>query len=124
MNVFLMIVILVIVNQHIVISYNLIIAIAVACYTFYLLIFNIVNLIKYRKYKSPLMSSSKIINFITSLISMLSLEVIMLSTFGADQVQFNEIMIMITGGGISIMIIVISLYMIIRSTEWIHNSKE
>lgn len=123
MNVFLMIVILVIVNQHIVIQYNMIIAIGVACYTFYLLISSIINMIKYRKYKSPLMSSSKTINFIASLISMLSLEVIMLSTFGAEQIQFNEIMIMATGGGISLIIIIISLYMIIKSTEWINNSK-
>ena len=118
-----MIVILVIVNQHIVIQYNMIIAIGVACYTFYLLISSIINMIKYRKYKSPLMSSSKTINFIASLISMLSLEVIMLSTFGAEQIQFNEIMIMATGGGISLIIIIISLYMIIKSTEWINNSK-
>ena len=123
MNVFLMIVILVIVNQHIVIPYNMIIAIGVACYTFNLLISSIINMIKYRKYKSPLMSSSKTINFIASLISMLSLEVIMLSTFGAEQIQFNEIMIMATGGGISLIIIIISLYMIIKSTEWINNSE-
>lgn len=121
-NVFLIIVILVIVNQKIMRPYTIVVAIAVAAYTFYLMINSIVNLIKYRKYKSPLMSAAKVINFITSLISMLSLEVTMLSTFGADKIEFNEIMIMGTGGGISIIITIISLYMIIKATDWLNNN--
>lgn len=68
------------------------------------------------------MSAAKVINFITSLISMLSLEVTMLSTFGADKIEFNEIMIMGTGGGISIIITIISLYMIIKATDWLNNN--
>lgn len=122
MNIFLTIIILVIVNQKIMITYDIVIAIAIAVYTFYLMISSIINLIKYRKYKSPLISSAKVVNVITSLISMLSLEVTMLSTFGADEIEFNEIMIMATGGGISIIIIIISLFMIIKSTEWINKN--
>lgn len=83
---------------------------------------NIITLIKYKKYKSPLMSSSKIINVIASIISLLSLEVIMLSTFGSEQLEFNNIMIMATGGGISSIIVIIAFYMIIKSTEWLNNN--
>lgn len=119
-NLFLMIIILIIVNEKIIISYNQNITIAIAVYTFYLMISSIMNLIKYRKLKSPLISASKIVNVITSLVSMLSLEIAMLGTFGADKIQFNEFMIMTTGGGISIIIIIISLYMIIKSTEWLN----
>ncbi len=121
-NLFLGIVILVIVNEKILIKYNKIIAITTACYTFYLMINNIITLIKYKKYKSPLMSSSKIINVIASIISLLSLEVIMLSTFGSEQLEFNNIMIMATGGGISSIIVIIAFYMIIKSTEWLNNN--
>ena len=60
-----------------------------------------------------------VINIVTSLISMLSLEVVMLSTFGADNVEFNEIMIMATGGGISIIIISICIYMIINVAKYL-----
>lgn len=122
-NVFLVVVILVIVNQHIVRPYNQIVAITVACYTFFLMIKSVISLIKYRKYNSPLMSSAKIINVVTSMISMLSLEIIMLSTFGPEETEFNEIMVMATGGGISAIIIAISLGMIIKATEWLNKGE-
>ncbi len=121
-NLFLAIIILVIVNQKIIISYNQIICITIAVYTFYLMISSVRSLIKYRKYKSPLMVSAKVVNVVTSLISMLSLEIAMLGTFGVEKVEFNETMIMATGGGISIIIIIISLYMIIKSTEWLNDN--
>ena len=120
-NVFLTIIILIIVNQDIIISYNQIVTISIAVYTFYLLISSIVNLFKYRKLKSPLISASKVVNVITSLISILSLEIAMLGTFGAEKEMFNELMIMATGGGICTIIIFISLYMIIKSTEYLNN---
>lgn len=48
----------------------------------------------------------------------------MLSTFGADNMKFNEIMVMATGGGISIIILSICLYMIINKTEYLYNKKK
>lgn len=90
-------------------------AITTATYKFYLLFISIYNLIKYN---SPLMISSKVINVVASLVSFISLEIILIPTFGSD-VNFFEIMIISTGGEI---IIIISLYMIIKSTEWINNN--
>lgn len=118
-NVILTIIILIIVNQKIMNIYPDWMAITVAVYTFYLLFNSIFDLMKYRKYKSPLISSSKVINVITSLVSLISLEIILIPTFGEGQTDFFEIMIMATGGGIALIIIVISLYMIIKSTEWL-----
>jgi len=123
-NLFLSIIILIIVNGETLKSYNTIVAISVAVYTFYLMINSIITLIKYRKYKSPLMTSAKVINVVTSMVSMLSLEIIMLSTFGPEKIDFNETMIMATGGGIAIIILGISLYMIIKSTEFLNNEME
>lgn len=120
-NIFLTIVILIIVNQDIIISYNKVITISIAAYTFYLMVSSIANLIKYRKFKSPLILASKVLNVVTSLVSILSLTIAMLGTFGAEKIKFNETMIMATGGGISIIIIIISLYMIIRSTEYLND---
>lgn len=93
-------------------------AITTATYTFYLLFISIYNLIKYKKYNSPLMISSKVINVVASFVSFISLEIILIPTFGSD-VNFFEIMIISTGGEI---IIIISLYMIIKSKEWINNN--
>lgn len=124
MNVILTFIILIIVNEKIIIKYQVYIAIGVACYTFYIIFDSIIKLIKYQKLKSPLVMASKVINVVSSLISMLSLEVIMLSTFDADNMKFNEIMVMATGGGISIIILSICLYMIINATEYLYNKKK
>lgn len=123
-NVILTMIILIIVNQKIVNIYPNWMAITVAVYTFYLLFTSIYGLIKYHKYKSPLISASKVINVITSLVSLISLEIILIPTFGGAQAGFFEIMIMITGGGIALIIIIISLYMIIKSTEWLNKDMQ
>lgn len=122
MNVILTMIILVILNLDISNRYHLYITIFMAMYTFYIMIYSIVNLIKYRKLNSPLIMASKVVNIITSLIGMLSLEVTMLSTFGENKIVFNKIMIISTGGGISIIIFIICMYMIIKSTEWLNNN--
>lgn len=122
MNVILTMIILVILNLDISNKYHLYITIFMAMYTFYIMIYSIVNLIKYRKLNSPLIMASKVVNIITSLIGMLSLEVTMLSTFGENKIMFNKIMIISTGGGISIIIFIICMYMIIKSTEWLNNN--
>lgn len=121
-NVILTIIILIIVNQKIMNIYPNWIAIAIAVYTFYLIYNSIYKFIKYRKYKSPLMSSAKVINIVTSLISLISLEIVLIPTFGVNNIEFFEIMIMATGGGIAIIIVIISLYMIIKSTEWLREN--
>ena len=121
MNVILTMIILVILNMKITIKYHMYIVILMAIYTFYIMIYSIINLFKYRKLNSPLVLASKVVNFISCLISMLSLEIVMLSTFGENKMKFNEIMIMTTGGFLSIIILVICMYMIIKSTEWLNN---
>lgn len=121
-NVILTIIILIIVNQKIMKVYPDWIAITVAVYTFYLIFNSIFSLIKYRKYQSPLISASKVINVITSFVSLISLEIILIPTFGNGETKFFEIMIMATGGGIALIIIIISFYMIIKSTEWLNSN--
>lgn len=96
-----------------------------ALYTFYITTTAIIDLVKYRKYKSPIMSMSKVIKFAASLVSMLSLETAMFSQFGGDSSPEQErIMIMATGGGIAVIVVTMSLYMIIRSTREIKRLKK
>lgn len=120
-NLILTMIILVIVNQKIMNIYPTWIAITASTYTFYLIITSIYNLIKYRKQNSPLLSAAKVINVVTSLISLISLEIILIPTFGSGEVMFYEVMVISTGGGLALIIVVISLYMIIKSTEWLNN---
>lgn len=122
-NIILTMIILVIVNKKIMNIYPDWLAISIAVYTFYLVFISVYNFIKYRKYKSPLIYSSKIINVINSLISLISLEIVLIPTFGKTDIQFFEIMIMATGGGVAVIISIISLYMIIKATEWLKDNE-
>lgn len=95
-----------------------------ALYTFYVTIAAIINIIKYRKYKSPVMSTAKIINLSAALVSMLALETAMFSQFGKDMSTENQqLMIMLTGAGVSIVVVTMSIYMIVRATKEIKKLK-
>ena len=96
-----------------------------ALYTFYTTTTAIIDLVKYRKYNSPVMSVSKIIKLAAALVSMLSLETAMFSQFGGDMAPGNQqLMIMLTGAGISIIVVTMAIYTIVRSTKEIRAIKE
>lgn len=95
-----------------------------AMYTFYITTTAIIDLVKYRKYKSPVMSASKIIKLAAALVSMLSLETAMFSQFGGNMTAENQqLMIMLTGAGISIIVVTMAVYTIVRSTKEIRTIK-
>ena len=87
-----------------------------AMYAFYSVVTAVINLIKYRKYGSPVMSAAKVINMSTALVSIFSLETAMLAEFGKENdEQFRLIMTSLTGAGVSLIVIGMAVFMIIRS---------
>ena len=99
-------------------EYHGILIYAMAAYTFYTTIFAVINLVKYRKYKSPVMTVSKIISLSSAPVSMLSLETAMFSQFGQSMSQEGQrLMIALTGAGISVAVIGMSAYMIIKTSQ-------
>ncbi len=93
--------------------------IAMAAYTFASLSLAVVNLIKYRKYNSPVYSASKAISLVSACVSLLTLESTMLTTFGDSGMTpaSKQIMLGLTGTAISFFIIVMAVYMIITSNK-------
>lgn len=92
--------------------------ITLATYTFFSFTAAMVNLIKYRKYKSPVYFSVKAISLAASCVSMLTLESTMLTTFGdpSDSLM-RKVMLTSSGCVISVFIIAMALFMIIDSTK-------
>ena len=98
--------------------YHGILIYVVALYTFYVTVYAIVNVIKYRKYNSPVMLMAKIIALSAALVSMLSLETAMLSEFGAEMTEVQKrILIAATGGGVSVAVVIMSCIMILRPAK-------
>lgn len=90
---------------------------AMATYTFYITITAMINVVKYRKRGSPVLSAAKVINLTAALVSMLSLETAMLAQFGADEPAFRQIMTAASGGGVCVIVLGMAVFMIVRSTK-------
>ena len=89
-----------------------------ALYTFYALTMSIVDIVKYRKMGSPIMSTAKIVSLSAALVSLLNLETAMFAQFGTDMAQQDQnLMIMLTGAGISITVVTLSVILIVRATK-------
>lgn len=96
-----------------------------AVYTFYATAAAVRDVVKYRRYRSPVMSMSKIIKLASSLFSMLFLETAMFSQFGQETpYEMKQIMIMATGAGICAIVVGMSVYMIDRSSREIRDYRK
>lgn len=93
--------------------------IAMALYTFSSLTIAIRGIVKFRKYESPVYSASKTISLAAACVSMITLEATMLTTFGGETTDLltRQILLGVTGGVISIFIVSMAVYMIIKSTK-------
>ena len=99
-------------------QYHGILIYVMAAYTFYITTMAIINLVKYRKYNSPVVTTTKVIALSAALVSMLSLETAMFSQFGQEMAPENQrLMIMLTGAGVSITVVTMSVYMMVKSIK-------
>ncbi len=95
-----------------------------ALYTFYALTMSIVDIVKYRKIGSPIMSTAKIVRLSAALVSMLNLETAMFAQFGAEMsVEQQRIFIILTGAGVSIAVVTLSVILIVKATKSIRREK-
>ncbi len=92
--------------------------IALAAYTFTTFTIAIVNIIRYRKYNSPVYSASKAISLAAACVSMITLTSAMLTTFGtAEEASMRRLMLALLGGAVAIFITAMAIYIIRESTK-------
>ena len=95
-----------------------------ALYTFYSTIHAIVDIVKYHKLGSPIMSTAKIVSLSGALVSMLNLETAMFAQFGADMsMKSQRIFIILTGAGVSITVVTLSVILIVNANKEIRRIK-
>ena len=89
-----------------------------ALYTFYALTMSIVDIVRYRKMGSPVMSTAKIVSLSAALVSLLNLETAMFAQFGAGLTPENQrIFIILTGAGVSITVVTLSVILIVNANK-------
>lgn len=98
---------------------------AMAAYTFYITITAVINLVKFRKHKSPILSAAKAVNLVAALVSMLSLTTAMLAQFGGEEDSyFRAVMTGAVGGGVCVIVLGMAVFMIIRSAKQLKIQRE
>lgn len=96
-----------------------------ALYAFCATITAVVNVFKYRKYDSPVLSAAKVVNLAAALVSMLALETAMLTQFdtGENPENFRQIMIGTTGAAVCAIVVGMAVYMIVHATKKLQEIK-
>lgn len=100
-----------------------IVTIAMAAYTFYALIMAIVSIFRYRKYRSPILSASKHISLASALVSMLSLETAMFSSFGDNYPILRFWITACSGAAIFIIVLALAVYMLLLARQELNKMK-
>lgn len=90
---------------------------AVALHAFYSLTLAVVNILKYRKFNSPVLSAAKAVNLATALASIFNLETAMIAQFGGDQPCFRLIMTSCTAFAVCVTVLGLAIYMIFSANR-------
>jgi len=107
-------------------EHHMITAITMAAYTFTSLTVNIINLVKYKKYNSPVFSASKAISFAAACVSMLTLTSTMLTTFRDETLTptAQKFMLGSVGFAVSGVVVFMAIYMIVQGTKKLNQLKK
>lgn len=95
-----------------------------AMYAFYAVITAIINIVKFRKYGSPVLSAAKAINLTAALVSMLALETAMINRFGGSGGDFRLMMTAVSGGVVCAFVLLMAFYMIVQANRALKNPEK
>lgn len=96
---------------------------AIALYAFYAAIHALVETVKSRRRGSPVLTAARCVSLSAALVSMLNLESAMLEQFGGDMAEgTKQLFLLLTGAGISILILSLSGNLIIKATHEIRSA--
>ena len=91
-----------------------------AMYTFYATTHAIIEIISTRILGSPILSTIRIVSLCAALVSMLNLETAMFAQFGQEMApEHQKVFIILTGAGISIAVVTLSILLIHRANTFI-----
>jgi hypothetical protein len=108
-----------IVHRNLGVTYPGMLIYVMALYVFYSVIMAVINVVKFRRQGSPVLSAAKVISLTAAIVSMLSLETAMLDEFGQDNPAFRKLMTSISGGVVCTFVLGMAIYMIVRSSKYL-----
>ena len=88
-----------------------------AFYTFYIMTLSVINLVKFRKIGSPILSAAKILNLVCALMSLLTLQTALISRFSPQAEDFRTTMNTVTGAFVFAAVVIIAVVMMFKSYQ-------
>ena len=88
--------------------------------TFYTAVMSVVNIIKFKKVGSPILSAAKAVNLVAAMMSLLGLQTALIAAFPDNHEAFRQQLNAVAGAIITIAVIAIAIYMIINATKKIN----
>lgn len=96
-----------------------------AVFTFFSLAISIINVIRFRKQKSPLLFATKLISFVATTVSILALETAIIGRFSAQiPDRIRQIITGTTGFAVIAITVYIGLFMVVRGNKRLKEFKE
>lgn len=107
------------VRENRLVRHHEITTIVMAAYAVTALVLAFYNVLKYRKYDSPVYSASKAISLACACVSLLMLEGSVLSSLQTDSLssRMKIVFFALSGAGISAFIIIFSIYMVVKANQ-------
>lgn len=81
------------------------------------MIVSVINLARFRRLGSPILSAAKVLNFIAALMSVLGLQTAMIAQFSTESDDFRRLMNALTGGAVWIAVILTAVCTLNRSKK-------
>jgi hypothetical protein len=88
-----------------------------ALYTLYMMVLSVINLVRFRKIGSPILSAAKILNFVSAMMSVLGLQTAMITRFSINGEGYRKMMNAITGGVVFFIVMVMVAVMMVQSSK-------
>lgn len=85
-----------------------------ALYTFYTATVSVINLVRFSKLGSPILSAAKILNFVSAMMSILGLQTAMIARFSSGGEEYRRFMNTVTGSFVYGVAVVLAVYMLIH----------
>ena len=86
-----------------------------ALYTFYAMAVSVINLVKFRRLGSPILSAAKVLNLVSAMMSVLGLQTAMIARFSENGEDYRRMVNAVTGGFVYGIVIVAAVTMLLRS---------
>jgi len=113
LNVAVSVIMFMVIVQKQTIEYHMIVTIGLAAFTFYCFTMAIINMVKYRTRNNPVYAAVKRIDMVKAIVSIFTLQVAMLTSFGGQGAEINNgLMNTLTGIAVTIAINTIAAFMI------------